>query len=190
MTIKEIARKARSIRRFDNSQRIEHDTIVDIIDTARYAPSARNGQTHKFIAITDCATCSRVFPALKWAGYLTDWDGPSPTEQPTAYIAVLHDKTLGAYNAIDTGLAAQCIIMAAAEQGIGACILAAINRHSLAQTLSIDTERFDMPIIIALGIPAETVVIDDIAEGNIRYWRADDDTHHVPKRTTKELIIE
>jgi hypothetical protein len=45
-------------------------------------------------------------------------------------------------------------------------------------------------LVLALGEPAETVVIDEVGEdGDIKYWRDDDDVHHVPKRSLDELIV-
>ena len=44
--------------------------------------------------------------------------------------------------------------------------------------------------MLALGKPAEKVVIEDLgADGDIRYYRDGEDVHHVPKRTLAELII-
>jgi hypothetical protein len=44
--------------------------------------------------------------------------------------------------------------------------------------------------VLALGKPAETVVIDPVGEeGDIKYWRDDRDVHHVPKRSLDELIL-
>ena len=46
----------------------------------------------------------------------------------------------------------------------------------------------------SMGKPAEELVIDDVVAGkdgqpDIKYWRGDDDVHHVPKRGLDELII-
>jgi hypothetical protein len=43
--------------------------------------------------------------------------------------------------------------------------------------------------VIALGIPAETVVIDPMLNGDIKYWRDEQSIHHVPKRSLDEIII-
>jgi hypothetical protein len=41
-----------------------------------------------------------------------------------------------------------------------------------------------------VGKPKETVVIEDLAPGEAtKYWRDDDQVHHVPKRTLEELIV-
>jgi len=48
---------------------------------------------------------------------------------------------------------------------------------------------FKIALVIALGVPVEKVVIDDMAEsGSVVYWRDSNQVHHVPKRKFKELI--
>ncbi len=68
-------------------------------------------------------------------------------------------------------------------------MLASVDRDGLRKALEID-ERYEIPLVIALGKPAETVVIDDIGpDGKIEYWRDDKQVHHVPKRLLSEIII-
>jgi hypothetical protein len=51
-------------------------------------------------------------------------------------------------------------------------------------------DQYEILLVLALGKPVENVVIDDIKEGDTRYWRDAEKNHHVPKRTLKELIID
>ena len=43
--------------------------------------------------------------------------------------------------------------------------------------------------IIALGKPAEKCVLEDAGDGDILYYRDEDQVHHVPKRTLDEIIL-
>jgi hypothetical protein len=68
-------------------------------------------------------------------------------------------------------------------------MLASVNREGLRKALEID-DRYEIPLVLALGKPAEKVVIDDIGpDGKIEYWRDDKQVHHVPKRKIKDIIV-
>ena len=50
-------------------------------------------------------------------------------------------------------------------------------------------EHLDILWLIALGIPAEEVVVETAEGNNIKYWRDEKGIHHVPKRPLDELIF-
>ena len=68
-------------------------------------------------------------------------------------------------------------------------MIGAINKDKLRQVLDIPT-RFRIQLVLALGKPAEKVVLEDLEPGgDIEYWRDENDVHHVPKRKLEELIL-
>jgi nitroreductase len=188
MDLKELITKTRSYRRFDESYVIESKTIESLIDLARLSASGANKQPLKYLYFNTPAECSRIFPYLAWAGYLKDWPGPDKGERPSGYIVVLGDKSLSDVFGVDHGIAAQSIMLGAAEAGFGGCIIGSIKREELGDELSLP-DKFDILLIIALGKPVENVIIEDIRDSDVKYWRDKDKTHHVPKRSLKELII-
>ena len=62
------------------------------------------------------------------------------------------------------------------------------NRTRLRELLSIP-EQYKMLIMIALGKPKETVVIEDMENDDVKYWRDSEQIHHVPKRSLQEIIL-
>jgi nitroreductase len=179
----------RSYRRFDESHRIQHETLVELIGLARCTPSAGNYQPLKYILSADQKTNDRIFPCLGWAAYLPDWDGPAPGERPTAYIVILIDETITRDWWCDDGIAVQTILLGAAEKGLGGCMIGSISKERLRQELNIP-EHLKIRLVVALGKPAEQVVLEDLEPGgDIRYWRDQEGVHHVPKRMLAELII-
>jgi len=132
--------------------------------------------------------CERIFPYIAWAGYLKEWIGPVKGERPSAYIIILGDKLITESSNVDHGIAAQSIMLGATEAGLGGCMIASIKREALRDDLKIP-ERFEILLILALGKPTEKVVIENIRDNDIKYWRDDNDIHHVPKRPLDELII-
>ena len=43
--------------------------------------------------------------------------------------------------------------------------------------------------MIALGVPVEDVVIEEVIDNNIKYWRDEHNVHHVPKKKLTDFII-
>lgn len=189
MTFDELVRANRSFRRFDESAAVSPKTLLDLVDLARQCPSAGNLQPLRYIPCTDRGVNAAVFDCLTWAAYLKEWSGPVPGERPSAYIVVLADASAGKFIQVDLGIAAQTILLAARSRGLGGCMLAAINRPRLREVFGI-AEHFEIPLVIALGVPVETVVLTETGpEGDIRYWRDDDGTHYVPKRHLDDVIV-
>lgn len=179
--------KNRSYRRFHQNQTIPEDHLLSMIDAARLSPSSRNLQPIKFFFTNQSEVSEKIFSALGWAGYLKDWDGPSEGERPSAYIILLHDKTIASGYSCDNGIFAQSILLRAVELGWGGCMIASVKRELIKRELSLPLE-FDPVLVIALGKPAEKVVIDDVENNDIKYWRDSQGVHHVPKRRLDQLI--
>lgn len=181
--------KNRSYRRFDTAVHISMEELNKMIEAARLSPYGTNIQSTKYILVNDQQVCNMITENCIWAGYLTDWDGPAENERPTAYIVFLYDKTLQKESMHSEGIAAQSILLSAVEMGYGGCIIGSCKRPVLLEKLDIDQERFEIAFVIALGKPAEEIVLEEAADGNIKYYRDENDVHHVPKRSLDELIL-
>lgn len=185
--IKELLLKNRSYRRFYQNERINTQVLNSLVELTRYCASGRNAQTLKYLLINEEEQCEKVFRTLAWAGYISDWSGPEEGEKPSAYIIQINDDLLGKNFFSDDGITAQSILLGAVEMGFGGCILRAFTKE-LNNIIS-TPENMSIVQVIALGKPKEEVVIDDMKEGDFKYWRDEKGVHHVPKRTLEELII-
>jgi len=188
MNFEELVSLNRTYRRFDESYSIEYNTLEKLINLARLSASAANKQPLKYLVFNTPADCSRVFPFTAWAGYLKEWPGPDQGERPSAYIIILGDTTVSESFNVDHGIAAQSIMLGASAQGLGGCMIGSIRREGLREELSIPGQ-YEILLILALGKPVEKVVVDEIRNGDVKYWRDEDKTHHVPKRSLPELIV-
>lgn len=188
MNLKDLVYKTRSYRRFDETYQIDLDILEELVDMARMSASAANRQPLKYLLYNTPEYCEKIFPKIAWAGYLKDWDGPVTGERPSAYIIILGDKTITESFSVDHGIAAQSIMLGATEAGLGGCMIASINRETLRTNLRIP-DSYEILLILALGKPKEEVVIEEIKDNDVKYWRDDLDKHHVPKRPLKELIL-
>ena len=187
--IKELVLKNRSYRRFDANVLVNTQTLYDLVELARICPSAANLQPIKYYLSNSADLNDIIFSTLAWAGYLKDWAGPQQDEQPSAYIIILGDKSIKADFGIDPGIVAQTMLLGAVERGLGGCMIASVRRQELHQALNLPAE-LEIVLVIALGKPVETVVLEDLpTDGSIRYYRDDQAVHHVPKRSLQDLIV-
>lgn len=188
MDVRKALRLNRSYRRFRQEDAIPEADLRIIADAARLSPSGRNIQPLKFFISGDPGLNARIFPTLAWAAYLTEWAGPAEGERPSAYIVQLLDTSIAQNILCDDGITAQSMLFQAVELGYGGCIIAAVKRQELHSILGLP-EHLKILNVIALGKPAETVVIEDMKDGQYKYWRTPDGIHHVPKRSLEEITI-
>jgi nitroreductase len=187
--IEELVRRNRSYRRFQENRSIDKETLQELINLARLSPSSANLQPLKYIISNTPEKNSLVFPCLAWAGYLKDWPGPQEGERPSAYIIILGDTEITKNFGCDHGIAAQSILLGATERGLNGCIIGSVQKEKLRDLLKIP-ERYEILLVIVLGVRKETVLIEEVRTGDIKYWRDEKGVHHVPKRPLTEIILE
>ncbi|MCX6008661.1 MAG: nitroreductase family protein [Chloroflexi bacterium] len=187
--LKDLVLKNRSYRRFYQEVVVELKTLRELVDLARLSASALNLQPLKYVLSCEPQKNALIFPHLGWAGYLKDWPGPVEGERPSAYIIMLGDTEISRSVGCDHGIAAQSILLGATEKGLGGCMIATVKRQELSQALGI-APRYEIVLVIALGKPKETVVIEKVGpDGDVKYWRDSQSVHHVPKRVLDDIII-
>jgi len=186
--LKELILKNRSYRRFYQSERISSAMLHQWVDLARNSASGRNAQPLKYILCTEESFNALIFEQLAWAGYLTDWNGPVEGERPAAYIVMLHDTSISSNYFCDDGIATQSILLGAVEAGFGGCIIYSVNRKNLREILSLP-EQFEIIQVLALGKPKEEVRLEEMKNGEVKYWRDANQVHHVPKRSLAEIVF-
>lgn len=180
----------RSYRRFQETKPIADQTLRELVDLGRLSASAANLQSLKYIISCTPEKNAAIFPTLAWAGYLSEWKGPEQGERPSAYIILLLDTSISKNPFCDHGIAAQSILLGAAEKGIGGCMIGSVEKESLMESLSIP-DKYEIMLVLALGYPAEQVVLEDVgADGSIKYYRDEAGVHHVPKRKIEEIILD
>lgn len=180
----------RSYRRFRENYPVPETFMIEWVDNARQTASAANKQPLRYHIVSDRETCAKVFDTCKWAGYLTDWDGPEPGQRPTGYIVMACDNNVASTPAchIDAGIAAQTILLGAVEEGFGGCMIMSFAKKTLCEVLSIP-ESLDPVLVIALGRPIENVQLVDMVDGDVKYYRDENQVHYVPKRTLEDVLF-
>ena len=190
--IKDLVRKNRSYRGYDESRKITEDELKELVDTARVAGSAANLQPLKYRLVCSDAEVAKLNGITRWGKMLKDIELPHKGKYPTAYIVICVDTdiTKAPENAnTDIGIAAQTILLAAVEQGLGGCMIGNYEKAQAAEALELP-ERYVPQLIVAIGKPDETVVLTDTGEdGSVKYYRDANDVHYVPKRRLEDILL-
>ena len=189
--IENLIRKNRTCRRFYQYHAVNLELLGELVNLARLSGSAGNLQPLRYVLSCNAETNDRIFSCLGWAAYLKDWTGPEEGERPSGYIIILGDtEKANEYIGCDYGIACQSILLGATEKGLAGCMIGSVNRKRLRNILNIPA-RLKILLVIAIGKPKEEIVVETVGpDNNIRYWRDDKGTHHVPKRKLEDVIID
>ncbi|MCC8357927.1 MAG: nitroreductase family protein [Oscillospiraceae bacterium] len=155
----------RSIRRFTD-QPVTREDIAALIETATYAPSWKNTQTARYIAVLDpelkakiADTCvmghasnRRIITQAPALIALVTIEGRSGYERDGGFSTAKGTH----WQSFDAGVATQTFCLAAYERGLGTVIMGIYDPALTAQALSLPEGR-SVSALIALGHPAETL---------------------------------
>ncbi len=188
MTVTQLINSRRTIRKFEQKQ-ISQDLLKKYVNAARIAPSAANIQPLKYVAVQSKEMVDKIFPLLKWAGYLAGEYNPKENERPTAYIVICADEKIrkNGYD-MDVGASVENIILSALEDGLGACWIGSVDRDELKKLLNLES-NIQISCVVALGYLAESPKEVEKKE-DIKYYLDSSNTLCVPKRSINEVLID
>lgn len=188
MSVMELLTTRRTYRRFLQKE-VPDEVMEKILSAARLASSAANRQPLKYLVFRSAVMREKVFPLTHWAGYLPPEKGvPKEGERPMLYIAVIIDREISAENAAmtDAGLAISNMTLAAWEEGVGSCIIGALDREALTELCSLP-QNLSIHSVVAFGYPSHQSVVEDMTD-SVRYYLDENGDYHVPKRPLEEIV--
>lgn len=186
---KDLVDKSRSHREFKSDGVIPRERLEAWILNASHCPAAMNLQTLKYKLIDSKAEVEALLPLTRWASSLSV-KLPPEGHGPSAFIVICHDTSIAPMKPIfmiDVGICAQTIMLSAAEDGFGGCIIGSASPKAVAEALGLP-EHLEPALILGLGVPEDKVVLTD-ALGSTTYYRDENNVHFVPKRSLDEIII-
>ena len=189
MSVLELMKTRRTYRRF--AQRpVPEEVVAQMLEAARYAPSAANLQPLKYLVIRSPELVEQVFARTRWAGYLPPEDGvPKEGERPVLFVVVLEDSQISksVYVATDAGLAISNMTLAAWDKEVGSCIMGAINKPALTELLGIE-EPLKLAYMVAFGYPTHKAhIVPLTADTGVKYYLDENRDYCVPKRSAEEI---
>ncbi len=187
MTVYERALASRTVRRYSQNKIPTHSELVSFIECARVSPSAANRQRVRF-ALIEGERADAAYAGISLGGYLPEDKRPSYENRPTAYIVLMSECDEDTNLAIDIGIYAQTIALAASEAGYGTCMIRSFRREHIIPLT--EAEGLKAHLVIAIGEPAECARIKEVGiDGDIKYYYDESGVNVVPKRSLSELIV-
>ncbi len=190
--IKDLVKQNRSYRGYDESRRVTEAELREMVDCARLTASSVNMQPLKYYLAWEKDEVDRIQALTAWARGLPEMTLPHEGMRPTAFIVICQDKSIQESLARfqkDVGIAAQTILLAAVEMGLGGCMIGNFGADSVRQELGLSEDLAPL-LIVAIGKPAEKIVLTEVGEGeSVAYYRDGNDVHYVPKRRLEDVII-
>lgn len=149
----------RSVRKYTD-QKIDKETILQLIKAAQYAPTAHNKQPWEFLVVDDKEMLAHLRHVQRWTSFAKD---------AACVVLVCGDKNNSfsrdkedekwSFVDVDCALATQNLLLAAHAKGIGTCYCGAAPMQKVIDSLS---EYLNLPenirpfSIVVMGYPAET----------------------------------
>lgn len=156
MNFTTIAQNRQSCRKYDPTRTVEAEKLNAILESARLAPSACNGQPYH-ITVCRGKTAKQVAKGVQSMG-MNKFASDAPillviSEKPYVKSAALGSKLKGIdYRSIDVGILSAYITAEATAQGLGTCILGWLESDRIATACQLDG---NVQMVITLGYAAD-----------------------------------
>ncbi len=157
MNFLEIAEVRQSCRAYDEAKPVEPEKLEAILEAARIAPSACNGQPYK-ITVCKGEAAKEVALATRGMGGMNKFAVQAPvmlviSEMPYVKSAALGAKVKGNdYRSIDIGIVTAYLTAEAAAQGLSTCILGWLDDAKIREICDLE---HPVRLVITLGYAKE-----------------------------------
>ena len=154
MDFLEIAKLRQSCRSYDETRGVEEEKLLSVLEAARLAPSACNGQPYHF-AVCRGEKAKEIAKATMGVG-LNKFATQAPVLIVISEMPYVKSAGLGAkvknndYRSMDIGIAAAHIAAQAASLGLGTCILGWFDDERIRSICGLE---YPVRLVITLGYP-------------------------------------
>ena len=159
MNFMEIANTRQSCRAYDEARVVEREKLDAILEAARLAPSACNGQPYHF-TVCKGDVAKEVAKATQGLG-MNKFAVQAPvlivvSEMPYVKSAAMGAKVKGNdYRSIDIGITTAYLTAEAAAQGLGTCILGWFDDDKIRALCGI---AHPVRLVITVGYPKDETI--------------------------------
>ena len=159
MNFMEIANNRQSCRSYEADRPVETEKLTAILEAARLAPSACNGQPYH-ITVCQGQAAKDVALLTRGMGGMNKFAVQAPVMLVISEMPYVKSAALGAkvknndYRSIDIGIVCAYITAEAAAQGLGTCILGWFDDDKIRAACDL---KHPVRLVITLGYPADTL---------------------------------
>ena len=159
MNFMEIAKTRQSVRGYDEARIVEREKLDAVLEAARLAPSACNGQPYHF-TVCKGDLAREVAKATQGLG-MNKFAVQAPVLIVISEMPYVKSAAMGAkvknndYRSIDIGITTAYLTAEAAAQGLGTCILGWFDDDKIRKLCGIE---YPVRLVITLGYPADDTV--------------------------------
>ena len=187
----DLVKKNRSYRGYDASRKVTREELLTMAEAARLCPSGANMQPLKFFLAWEPERAAAIQAETRWAKAMPEISLPHPGMEPPAFIVICQDTdidpNLSKYQK-DVGIAAQTMLLTAVEMGLGGCMLGNFNAGAVHEAIGVP-EHIRPLLVVAVGKPAEEIILTEAEDGKTVYYRDEQDRHYVPKRALEDIVL-
>ena len=140
----------RSVRKF-TEEPVEREALLKLLEAAVWSPSGGNGQTWRFVTVTDKAMMKKIKMV-----------SPGLLGGPPAVIVIAQDMALAKHKGgemgpesltkMDSAMAAQNIMLAAWAMGLGTCVIASFHPKAVGRLVKLP-ENILPQLLVSIGHP-------------------------------------
>ncbi|MFH1656506.1 MAG: nitroreductase family protein [Candidatus Nealsonbacteria bacterium] len=147
MNIYELIEKRRSVRSFRDDP-ITDETLNNILNAGRMAPSAQNAQEYKFVIVKEKGTVKTLANASNQRFI---------AEAPIVIAFVSLNPKVNMINdvpsyPVDLAIAIDHITLSAVEEGLGTCWITSFSQEQVKEILNIG-DKYKVVALMPLGVP-------------------------------------
>ena len=159
MNFMEIAKTRQSVRGYDEARVVEREKLDAILEAARLAPSACNGQPYHF-TVCKGDLAKEVAKATQGLG-MNKFAVQAPVLIVISEMPYVKSAAMGAkvknndYRSIDIGITTAYLTAEAAAQGLGTCILGWFDDDKIRKLCGIE---YPVRLVVTVGYPSDDTI--------------------------------
>lgn len=143
MDVLEAIRLRRSVRAY-LPHPIPRETLLEILEAGRLAPSASNIQPWHFVVVTDPERRKMIADTGRWAGFIR--------EAPIVIVGCGDPEASPKWYMVDVAIAMQNMVLAATSLGVGTCWVGSFDEEKVKKILKIP-RKLRIVALLAMGYP-------------------------------------